>query len=89
MIWRFVFPCTIISYNKILRIETPAAARIHWTADNWQTTTDTDTKDTKVGMHIADIDFGRKRSGEIKFTFFWKEANHWENKDFEVKIVNE
>ena len=89
MIWRFSFPCTVISPGKILRIETSVAATVHWTSDNWQTANDTHTKDTTVGMHIADIDFGKKKSGEIKFTFFWKKANHWENKNYEVKILSE
>jgi glucoamylase len=87
MVWRFNFPCTIIFPDKILRIEVLAAAVVHWTADNWETKNDIDTKDTKVGIHLADIDFGKKESGEIKFTFFWKEASHWEDKDFMVKIV--
>lgn len=89
MVWRFNFPCTIISPEKILRIETQTAAVVHWTADNWETKNDIDTKDTKVGMHIADLDFGKKESGQIKFTFYWKDAKHWENKDFMVKIVKD
>ena len=87
MIWRFNWPCTSISSKKILRIEVLKPARIHWTFDNWKTSNDTDTKDTKLGMHIADIVFGNEKAGEIKFTFFWKEANCWENRDFEVKVI--
>jgi glucoamylase len=86
MVWRFTFPCTIISPEKILRIEVRAAAIVHWTADNWETKNDIDTTDSKVGIHYADIDFQKKKSGEIKFTFFWKDANHWEDKNFMVKI---
>ena len=89
MIWRFNFPCTVISPDKILRIEVLAAAVVHWSTDNWQTKNDTETKDTKVGMHLADIDFGKKEAGEIKFTFFWKDANHWENKDYMIKIIKQ
>jgi len=88
MVWRFTFPCTIISSDKILRIEVEAAAKVHWTADNWETKNDLNTYDTHVGLHVADIDFGKKKSGDIKFTFFWKVANHWENKDFMVQIVS-
>lgn len=87
MVWRFNFPCTTISADKILRIEVLTAAVVHWTADNWETKNDIDTKDTKVGMHLADIDFRKKESSEIKFTFFWKDACHWEGKDFMVKII--
>ena len=89
MIWRFNWPCTVISSKKILRIEVLTAARIHWTFDNWKTILDIDTKDTKLGMHIADIVFSNEQSVEIKFTFFWKDANRWENKDFAVKVICE
>ena len=66
-----------------------ASAIVHWTADNWQTKNDLDTTDTQLGMHVADIDFGKKKSGEIKFTFFWKEVNHWKNKNYEIKITKD
>lgn len=89
MIWRFDWPCTIISSKKILRIEVLASAVVHWTFDDWQTVDNVETRDTQLGIHVNDIVFGNKQSGEIKFTFFWKEANHWENKDFKVKIESE
>ncbi len=85
-VWRFSWPCLSVSSKKILRIEVKAAAIVHWTLDNWKTVTDTNTRDTKVGIHLADIELGNTSSGEIKFTFFWIEANHWENKDFQVVI---
>ena len=86
MVWRYNWPCTMIPSNKKLRIEVLAAATVYWTTDNWQTKKAMDTMDTQLGMHVADIDLENKKSGEIKFTFFWKEANHWEGKDFVVKI---
>ena len=85
-IWRFNWPCIDISSEKVLRIEVLAPAIVHWTIDNWETQTDTHTKDTELGIHVADIDLRNEKSGEIKFTFFWKNEKHWENKDFMVKI---
>ena len=87
-IWRFNWPCDTISSQKKLRIEVKAAAIIRWSADNWQTQNDTETKDTGLGIYVADIDFKKENSTEIKFTFFWKEANRWEEKVFEVKVKN-
>ena len=45
-------------------------------------------KDTQLGIHLADIDLRNKNWEEIQFTFFWKSDNRWENKNFEVKIIN-
>ena len=89
MIWRFTFPCNSISAKKLLRIEVLTPAIIHWTNDNWDTINDTDTTDSKLGMHIADINFSNKKTDKIKFTFFWKEANRWENRNFEVRVYEE
>ncbi len=85
-IWRFDWPCTVISSEKILRIEVLSAATVHWSANNWETSSDTDTKDTRLGIFIADIDLQNVDSKEIKFTFFWKDSNEWEKKNFEVTI---
>lgn len=87
VVWRFSWECNSIPSDKKLRIEAQAAALVHWTLDNWNTYSDTDTRDTQLGIHLVDIDLGGQTSGEIKFTFFWKQANHWENKNYEVKIL--
>jgi glucoamylase len=88
-IWRFDWPCTTISSEKILRIEVLTAASVQWSTDNWKTSSDTDTKDTGLGLHVADIDLENVDSKEIKFTFFWKDSNRKENKDFVVEIKKE
>ncbi len=85
-IWRFDWQCIVISLKKILRIEILAPAKIRWSSDNWKTYTDTETIDTGLGLHLADIELINKSSEKIQFTFYWKEVNCWENKDFEVKI---
>jgi glucoamylase len=74
--------------QKILRIEVMAATTLRWSSDNWKTHEDLETKDTDLGIYIADIDIKKATSREIKFTFFWKEAKRWEGKDFDVQIVN-
>ena len=85
-VWRFDWPCEVISSNKILRIEVLSAATIRWSADNWKTFSDTLTKNTNLGIFIADINLKQVNATEIKFTFFWKDSDEWEHKNFEVKI---
>ncbi|MEO6961965.1 MAG: hypothetical protein ABIY90_08365, partial [Puia sp.] len=86
-IWRFDWPCTVISSKKILRIEVLSTATVHWSVENWKTSSDSDTKDTGLGLHIADIGLANVDSDVIEFTFFWKETCQWENRDFVVKII--
>ena len=85
-IWRFDWPCTLISPEKILRIEVLSAARVRWSSNSWKTSSDLDTEDTGLGIFFADLDLEKGNAKEIKFTFFWKDSSRWENRDFEVKI---
>lgn len=85
-VWRFSWPCTNIPKGKNLRIEVFESAVVHWTTDNWQTSFDTETTDTKIGIHLADINLKDFSSEEIIFTFLWKKDNRWENKNYSIPI---
>jgi glucoamylase len=84
-VWRFNDQCKTVSSDKRLRIEVMAEAVIHWTDDDWCTTKETLTKDFGIGVFVADIPNENKNRSPISFTFFWKQANHWENENFRVE----
>ena len=74
-------------FGKKLRIETMAPAMVHWSADNWKTTKDVKTKDTGLGIHVADLSTQKVPDGlEIKFTFYWPQVDHWEGEDFSIRV---
>jgi glucoamylase len=88
MVWRFNHKIRSLPAGKILRIETTAASRIHWSADDWKTVQDVSTHDTGLGLHIVDLSTADLTvSAEIKFTFFWPGADHWEEVNFMVRIA--
>jgi glucoamylase len=87
-VWRFSWPCAVIPKGKNLRIELQAEATVRWSADKWKTTYDTDTRDTRLGIHVADIELKEVETDKIYFTFFWKKANHWENQNFTIPIAS-
>jgi glucoamylase len=82
--WRFNHKCRSIPRRKTLRIEVLAPAMIHWSVDSWRTVTDTRTRDTGFGIHVADLPVPSGTDTRIRFTFLWIEAGHWEGTDFEV-----
>lgn len=86
-VWRFSWPCKNIPKDKNLRIEVLEAATVRWTLNNWKTSHDAETTDTTLGIHYLDINLKKSRSENIEFTFFWKEADHWEDKNYEVPIL--
>ncbi len=86
--WRFNRKLRSISKRKKkLRIEAKGPFRLHWSLDGWQTATDTDSKDSEIGMHLVDLDLTKTKPGDtIQFTFYWPEVSKWEGKDFTVAV---
>jgi glucoamylase len=88
VLWKFTYRRTSIPCGKALRIETIAPAQIHWSWDNWATKNDIKTRDTGLGIHVADLATQKiPEGGEVKFTFYWPQTDHWEGTDFSMKVV--
>ncbi|HKJ81513.1 MAG TPA: glycoside hydrolase family 15 protein, partial [Ignavibacteriaceae bacterium] len=86
-VWSFNNKCRYINKGKIFRIETLAKAKIRWSSDEWKTYTETQTNDTGLGIHIADIPANKLKIGsKIQFTFYWPESKNWENENFVIEI---
>jgi glucoamylase len=87
-IWRFNLKCRRLTANMILRIELPAAASVHWSADDWQTTRDTPTRDSGFGVHIADLDTAEiPAGGTVVFTMRWAVDGRWEGTNYHIAIA--
>ena len=89
-IWRFNHKIRVMPRGKSLRIETMASGVVHWTADQWTTMADVGTVDTGLGVHLADLPTESFPDGtEVRFTFFWPDANHWEGLDFSITVAGD
>ncbi len=87
MVWRFNHKLRSMPAGKSLRVETLAPAVIHWSVDDWKTPQDTKSRDVGLGLHVADLATQSLPDGqEIKFTFYWPGAGHWEGTDFIVRV---
>lgn len=83
LIWRFNNKARAIPPGTILRIETLDPAVVRWSVDGWRTECDTATRDTTLGLHVADLEPPALRSGDrVDFTFYWPAADRWEGTDF-------
>ncbi|MBV9008027.1 MAG: glucan 1,4-alpha-glucosidase [Verrucomicrobia bacterium] len=88
--WRFADQISSLPPQKNLRIEVLAPAMLHWSTDDWTTAHDSETRDTRLGVHV--IDLARAdlpATGSILFTFRWQEGERWEGRDFRISLEEE
>jgi glucoamylase len=76
-----------VRHGHTLRIQAPAAFRLRWTSDEWQTATDTISSPTALDIEFVDIPIPSDQRVPIRFTFFWTRANRWEGRDYDVAVV--
>jgi glucoamylase len=85
--WRFNNKIRAMPPGRLLRVETLVAARVHWSVDGWRTARDAATRDTTLGVHIADLETSGLGVGEcVVFTVYWPEADRWEGVDYVVCV---
>jgi glucoamylase len=85
--WGFNNKCSTIPRGKKLRLAVLAPARVHWSFDGWQTVQDTDTRDTGLGIHAADLPTDQLTPRtEVVFTFFWLQQQRWEGVNYLVAV---
>jgi len=88
--WRFNHKCHRMPAGKVLRVEVLAAAMVRWSLDDWRTGHETQTTDTRLGIHFADLPTDQLApGGTARFTFFWLAAKRWEGEDFAVAAAAE
>jgi glucoamylase len=86
--WRYNHKLRSLPPGKLLRIELLAPAVIHWTTDDWVTHQDSRTQEAGLGIHFADLSTqSRPACSQIQFTFYWPEGEHWEDRNFMVRIA--
>jgi glucoamylase len=87
--WQFNNKCRSMPARKRLRIVLTAPAIVHWSFDGWQSTQDTNTRDTGLGVYSVDLQADQLAPGrEIIFTFYWQQEQRWEGVNFSVTVEN-
>jgi glucoamylase len=84
-IWRWNLRTRRLASGRDLRVEVLEAAVVHWSADGWETVADIPTRDTGLGIHVADLPTRSLEAGaEVVFTFHG--ADRWEGIDHRVEV---
>ncbi len=86
-LWRYNHKILTVKSGRTLRIEVLQPAEIHWSIDYWRTTQDQRTRDTGLGVHVADLSTKNLSDGAmILFTIYWPDQNRWEGVNYDVGI---
>jgi glucoamylase len=87
-IWTFGHPIRRVLPRKTLRLIVPAEATVTWSADGWANVHHLDaTEISALKLWFADLPTKDCASGTvIEFTFFWKDAQRWEGRNFPVAV---
>jgi len=72
-----------------LRERSGLSIQVRWSIDGWKTSQNTNTLDTGLGIHAADLPTNKLAGGqEILFTFYWQQVQRWEGTNFSVLVEN-
>jgi GH15 family glucan-1,4-alpha-glucosidase len=87
-IWSFRHPSRRMYPGKILRIIVTAEAAIIWSTDGWASTNTLDTiNNSTLNLWFADLSTEHcSGSAMIEFTFFWKQNQRWEGRNYSVAV---
>ncbi len=89
-IWTERHPLRRMPSGKILRAIVAAEANVVWTTDGWAKTNAMETSFSgPLGLWFADFPTDKlPAGGAVEFTFFWKDAQRWEGRNWHVEIVS-
>ena len=87
-IWSFRYQLRRLSHGRTLRLIVAADATIVWSANDWASTNRADAINNSVlNLWFADLPTENCPADlVIEFTFFWKEAQRWEGRNYRVAV---
>ena len=87
VIWSPRFPVNKLRAGQQLQVCLPEPALVHYGVDGWQEVADVATRDSGLGLHVADLPTTQLQAGRhIVFTLYWAGSARWEDRDFRVDI---
>lgn len=85
-IWKPLRQVRQVHVGQTLRIQAPRPFQLRWSDNDWRSAEDTLSGSTTLGIHFVDLPIDATRRAPIRFTFFWRDSNEWEGRDYEVAV---
>jgi len=75
--------------GSTLSIALKARARVHWGTNGWKNVGDIETRETGLGVHVADLPVtGLTAGASVQFTFCWLDTESWDGRDYDLQVVD-
>ncbi|MCI4336189.1 MAG: glycoside hydrolase family 15 protein [Thermoplasmata archaeon] len=87
-VWKFNRQPRTVWASAELRFMVEAPFRLRYSLDDWRTAQELDSQATSMGIHFVDLPELPAAGGRVRFTFYWPAADHWEGRDFEIRVVS-
>ena len=86
--WREDCPAANVLAGQTLRLDLPDESIVRYTRDNWKSQADVATRDTGLGLHVAELPTaGMEPGGNLVFTWRRKADEVWRGQDFEARVI--
>ncbi len=87
-IWKFNRQIRTVKAGSTLRILAIAPFRLRGSNDAWETSTEINSQSSGIGIEFVDWAIESEQQAQIEFTFFWTECDKWEDKTYQVEVIN-
>jgi glucoamylase len=86
-VWSPSLPIQEIGAGQTLLIALSAPGSVHWGIDGWQSSQDTPTQDTGLGLHVAELPTQALRAGQrMVFTYQRVDTGEWSGRDYTIMV---
>jgi len=87
-VWKPERQVAFTQKDSILRIQAAEPFRLHWSNDGWQSQNNTDSNANALQIDFVDLPatVSSSKGMSIRFTFFWRNSDRWEGRDYAVTV---
>ncbi len=90
LLWRPDQPWRAMPVGRVLRVALDHPALVRWSSDGWKLAQDVRTRDTGLGLHVADLPTQNLPPGTtVVFTTQCPHSGQWAGKNFSVQVEEE
>ncbi|MEP6778378.1 MAG: glycoside hydrolase family 15 protein, partial [Gemmatimonadaceae bacterium] len=86
--WRASRAVKVMPVGRVLRVDANEQVSVHWSADNWVTTSDTQSMQIAPNLYVVELPTAALEVGaEVKLTLYWPDQLKWQGQDYVVTVV--